>query len=104
MKKEELYKIVIKAMKEIDSEDKSVSCDNCFVNKIQKKLSKIDIYYDCYDGSACSNPLFYLQDLGIIKILPGAYDENVGVKCRDLKHTIKIFQGNKIWKKKHFMK
>ena len=52
MKKEELYKIVIKAMKEIDSEGKSSSCDNCFVNKIQKKLSKIDINYDYYDGSS----------------------------------------------------
>ena len=97
MKKEELYKIVIKAMKEIDSEDKSSSCDNCFVNKIQKKLSKADINYDCYDGSECSNPLFYLEDLGIIKILSGAYDRNSGVKCKNLKYTIiKNKPGNKI--------
>ena len=98
MKKEELYKIVIKAMKEIDSEDKSSSCDNCFVNKIQKKLSKIDINYDYYDGSNCSNPLFYLEDLGIIKILSGVYDRNNGVSCKNLKYTINknFFQGNKI--------
>ena len=98
MKKEELYKIVIRAMKEINSEDKSSSCDNCFVNKIQKKLSKIDIYYDCYDGSDCSNPLFYLEDLGIIKILSGVFSRRSGVECANLK--IKVcnnpFKYNKI--------
>ena len=97
MKKEELYKIVIRAMKEIDSEDKSSSCDNCFVNKIQKKLSKIDIYYDCYDGSDCSNPLFYLEDLGIIKILSGVANRRSGVYCDQLE--IKLLSnpdGNKI--------
>ena len=96
MKKEELYKIVIKAMKEIDSEDKRSSCDNCFANKIQKKLNKIDIYYDCYDGSDCSNPLFYLEDLGIIKILSGG-DRRSGVECYGLKIKIlNIPEGNKI--------
>ena len=97
MKKEELYKIVLRAMKEIDSEDKSSSCDNCFVSKIQKKLSKIDIYYDCYDGSDCSNPLFYLEDLGIIKILSGVTNRRSGVYCDQLK--IKLLsnpEGNKI--------
>ena len=96
MKKEELYKIVIKAMKEIDSEDKSSSCDNCFVNKIQKKLSKIDIYYDCYDGSDCSNPLFYLEDLGIIKILSGIPNRHSGVFCSRLRIKINNSYGNKI--------
>ena len=97
MKKEELYRMVIKAMKEIDSEDKSSSCDNCFVNKIQKKLSKADINYDCYDGSDCSNPLFYLEDLGIIKILHGIPTRRSGVFCDSLE--IKLLNnsyGNKI--------
>ena len=97
MKTQKLYKMVLKAMKEIDSEDKSSSCDNCFVNKIQKKLSKIDIYYDCYDGSDCSNPLFYLEDLGIIKILSGIPNRRSGVDC--FKLEIKVLsnpEGNKI--------
>ena len=96
MKKEELYKIVIKAMKEIDSEDKSSSCDNCFVNKIQKKLSKIDINYDYYDGSDCSDPLFYLEDLGIIKILSGIPNRHSGVFCSSLRIKINNSYGNKI--------
>ena len=96
MKKEELYKIVIKAMKEIDSEDKSSSCDNCFANKIQKKLSKTDINYDYYDGSECSNPLFYLEDLGIIKILSGIPNRASGVFCSRLRIKINNSYGNKI--------
>ena len=96
MKKEELYKIALKAMKEIDSEDKSSSCDNCFVNKIQKKLSKADINYDYYDGSECSNPLFYLEDLGIIKILSGIPNRVSGVICNRLRIKISNPDGNKI--------
>ena len=96
MKKEKLYKIVIKAIKEINSEDKSISCDNCFVNKIQKELSKADIDYDCYDGSECSNPLFYLEDLGIIKILSGIPNRVSGVFCNRLRIKINNSYGNKI--------
>ena len=96
MKKQELCKIVIKAMKEIDSEDKSSSCDNCFVNKITKELSKADINYDCYDGSECSNPLFYLEDLGIIKILSGIPNRVSGVFCSRLRIKINNSYGNKI--------
>lgn len=96
MRKEELYKIVIKAMKEIDSEDKSSSCGNCFVNKIQKKLSKTDINYDYYDGSNCSDPLFYLEDLGIIKILSGIPNRHSGVDCSNLEIKVCNFKYNKI--------
>ena len=99
MKKEELYKIVIKAMKEIDSEDKSSSCDNCFVNKIQRELEKehFEFNFHNYHGSDCSNPLFYLEDLGIIKILSGIPDRRSGVLCDQLE--IKLLsnpEGNKI--------
>ena len=96
MRKEGLYKIVIRAMKEIDSDDKSSNCDNCFVNKIQKKLSKTDINYDYYDGSDCSDPLFYLEDLGIIKILSGIPNRHSGVFCSRLRIKINNSYGNKI--------
>ena len=99
MKKEELYKIVIRAMKEIDSEDKSSSCDNCFVNKMQRELEKehFEFNFHNYHGSDCSNPLFYLEDLGIIKILQGVANRNSGVDCNNLE--IKLLSnpdGNKI--------
>lgn len=96
MKIQKLYNIVTKAMKGADPENKNYCCDNCFVNKIQKKLSKIDIYYDCYDGSECSNPLFYLEDLGIIKILSGIPDRESGVLCNKLRIKILNSCGNKI--------
>ena len=45
----------------------------------------------------CGSVLVYLQDLGIIKILPGAYDRANRASCKNLKYTIiKNFQGNKI--------
>ena len=95
MKKEELYEAVLRAIKKQDLNEKS--CYNCIVYLIKAELNKLGFYdYKGYHKDSCSDPLFYLEDLGIIKILPGAYDENVGVKCRDLKHAIKIFQGNKI--------
>ena len=98
----ELYDLVTKVDKK--AAKNVCGCDTCFCELIKESIedsislnksfvnwkNKNSIY------TICSSVLFYLQDLGIIKILPGAYDENVGVKCRDLKHAIKIFQGNKI--------
>ena len=106
MKREELYNIVSKAINEIDPKKSTRGCGNCLSWKIQKELEKINI--DCdyyYNGTTCSNPLFYLEDLGIIKILsgiPGADCDNVnrryGVECGKLK--IKLlnnpFKYNKI--------
>ena len=105
MKIQKLYRIALKAMKETDPENKNYCCNNCFVNKLQRELSKTDVNYDYYNGSDCSNPLFYLEDLGIIKILsgvPGAEYDNLnrryGVECGKLK--IKLcnnpFKYNKI--------
>ena len=104
MKKEELYNIVLKAINE--TKNSTHACGNCLSWKIQEALKETDINYDYYyKGTSCSNPLFYLEDLGIIEILqgvPGAEYDNLnrryGVECGRLK--IKLcnnpFKYNKI--------
>ena len=90
-----LYDIALKATKD-KSTEKSY-CNNCFSMKVQKELFKENINYNYYNGSACSNVLFYLEDLGIIKILSGVANRNSGVDCNNLK--IKVLhpsEGNKI--------
>ena len=98
MKKEELYSIVLKAINEINPKKSIHDCNNCLSNKIQQVLSKADINYNYYNGSCCSNPFFYLEDLGIIKILQGIPSRGSGVDCGNLK--IKVlhnpFECNKI--------
>ena len=105
MKREELYNIVLKAINEIDPKKSTRGCGNCLSWKIQKELEKTNINCDYYyNGTSCSNPLFYLEDLGIIEILqgvPGAEYDNLnrryGVECGRLK--IKLLSnpdGNKI--------
>ena len=103
MKREELYNIVLKAINEIDPKKSARGCSNCFSWKIQKELKKTNINCDYYKGNSCSNPLFYLQDLGIIKILSGVAEYSglnriYGVECGKLK--IKVcnnpFKYNKI--------
>ena len=96
MKKEELYNIVLKAMNKTDL--KKHHCSNCLSWKIQEALKETDINYDYYNGSDCSNVLFYLEDLGIIEILSGIFSRSSGVECANLK--IKVcnnpFKYNKI--------
>ena len=97
MKTQKLYKIALKAMKEV--EPVKNTCNNCFVYKIQRELEKehFEINFHNYHGSDCSNPLFYLEDLGIIKILSGIPDRRSGVLCDQLE--IKLLsnpEGNKI--------
>ena len=81
MKKEELYNIVLKAINDIDPKKSTRGCDNCLSWKIQEEFKKTNIncnYY--YNGTRCSNPLFYLEDLGIIKILQGIH----GAECNNI--------------------
>lgn len=96
MKREELYNIVLKAINE--TKNSTHACSNCLSRKIQEALKETDINYDYYNGSYCSNVLFYLEDLGIIKILSGVFDRSSGVECAKLK--IKVcnnpFKYNKI--------
>lgn len=99
MKIQKLYRIALKAMKETDPENKNYCCNNCFVNKLQRELEKehFEFNFHNYHGSDCSNPLFYLEDLGIIKILSGVTNRRSGVFCDSLE--IKLLSnpdGNKI--------
>ena len=92
-----LYDIALRAMKD-KSTEKSY-CENCFSMKVQRELEKehFEFNFHNYHGSDCSNPLFYLEDLGIIKILQGVTNRNSGVDCNNLK--IKLLSnpdGNKI--------
>ena len=96
MKKEELYNIILKAINE--TKNSTHACSNCLSWKIQEALKETDINYDYYNGSDCSNILFYLEDLGIIKILSGVFSRSSGVDCGKLE--IKVcnnpFKYNKI--------
>ena len=73
-------------------------CNNCIAHLIKAELNKLGFYdYKGYHKDSCSSPLFYLEDLGVIKILSGG-NRIDGVDCHDLK--IKIcnnpFKYNKI--------
>lgn len=96
MKREELYNIVLKAINE--TKNSTRACSNCLSWKIQEALKETDINYDYYNGSDCSNVLFYLEDLGIIKILSGVFSRNTGVDCEKLKIKVcnNLFKYNKI--------
>ena len=98
MKTQKLYKIALKAMKGVEP-GKKYTCNTCFVYKIQRELEKehFEFNFHNYHGSDCSNVLFYLEDLGIIKILSGIPDRRSGVDC--FKLEIKLLsnpEGNKI--------
>ena len=93
MKKEELYNIILKAINE--TKNSTHACSNCLSWKIQEALKETDINYDYYNGSDCSNVLFYLEDLGIIKILSGG-NRISGVECSNLEIKVCNFKYNKI--------
>ena len=99
MKTQKLYRIALKVMKEADSENIRNNCNTCFVYKLRSQLEKehFEINFHDYHGSDCSNLLFYLEDLGIIKILHGIPTRRSGVYCDRLE--IKLLNnpdGNKI--------
>lgn len=101
MKKEELYEAVLRAIKKQDLNEKS--CYNCIVYLIKAELNKLGFYdYKGYHKDSCSDPLFYLEDLGIIKIISGG-NRISGVECSNLEIKVCNFKYNKIWKKKNFI-
>ena len=99
----ELYNLVIKTDKEAA---KSVcGCGTCFCELIKENIEKSinlnrafinwKLKNDVY--TICSSVLFYLEDLGFIKILSGVTTRDNGVRCDKLKYTItKQILGNKI--------
>ena len=98
----ELYDLVIKTDKQAEN---GSGCDTCFCSIFKRKLRESSYLQDFLDWKAenkgftsCGSILFYLQDLGFIKILSEAYDRFEGVRCTRQKYTIikKNIQGNKI--------
>ena len=93
MKKEELYNAVLRAIKNQDPNVKS--CSKCIANFIKAELNKLGFCdYKGYHKDPCSSPLFYLEDLGIIKIISGG-NRISGIDCNP---EIKVcnFKYNKI--------
>ena len=97
----EIYNLVIEADKKAEN---CGSCIHCFCFLFKSSLED-STYKHFLDWKAknkgcalCGSVLFYLQDLGFIKILSGVYDRTDGVRCKNLKYTIikKNIQGNKI--------
>ena len=100
----ELYNLVIKTDKK--AAKNVCGCDTCFCSLIKENIEKSislnraffnwKLKNDVY--TICSSVLFYLQDLGIIKILSGVTTRDNGVRCDKLKYAItKQILGNKIW-------
>ena len=99
----ELYNLVIKTDKK--AAKNVCGCDTCFCELIKENIEKSislnraffnwKLKNDVY--TICSSVLFYLQDLGFIKILSGVTTRDNGVRCDKLKYTItKQILGNKI--------
>ena len=99
----ELYDLVIKTDKK--AAKNVCGCDTCFCSLIKENIEKSislnrtffnwKLKNDVY--TICSSVLFYLQDLGFIKILSGVTTRDNGVRCDKLKYTItKQILGNKI--------
>ena len=99
----ELYNLVTKTDKK--AAKNVCGCDTCFCELIKENIEKsinlnrAFINWKLKNGiyTICSSILFYLQDLGFIKILSGVTTRDNGVRCDKLKYTItKQILGNKI--------
>ena len=99
----ELYDLVIKTDKK--AAKNVCGCDTCFCSLIKENIEKsISLNRNFFNWklkndvyTICSSVLFYLQDLGFIKILSGVTTRDNGVRCDKLKYTItKQILGNKI--------
>lgn len=94
----ELYNLAIEADKVSEN---SGACSTCFCTKFKIRIqgSNLKHFLDWKKknniDTTCSSVLFYLQDLGIIKILYGAAKRTGGVKCTHLKIKV-LYKGNKI--------
>ena len=98
----ELYNLAIEANKVANN---TGGCGNCFCELIKENIensislnkSFVNWKKENKVYTICSSVLFYLQDLGIIKILSGVTTRDNGVRCDKLKYTItKQILGNKI--------
>lgn len=99
--KDEFYKSIIKTK---EKSKRNGLCRSCFCVMAKRCLKNFNLKYSFLDWKAknnissvsCSNILFYLEDLGVIKILQGV-NEYGCVSCQDLDYKIiKNKIGNKI--------
>ena len=95
----ELYNLVIKADKQAEN---GSGCDTCFCSIFKSRLQGSNLKHfldwkaENKGFTSCGSILFYLQDLGVIKILSGV-NEYGSVSCQDLDYEIiKRKSGNKI--------
>ena len=98
----ELYNLAVEADKVAKNNG---GCGTCFCGLVKEN---IEISYNLKKSffnwrrensvyTICSSVLFYLEDLGFIKILSGVTTRDNGVRCDKLKYTItKQILGNKI--------
>ena len=103
----ELYNLAIKADKVVENNG---WCGTCFCGLIKENIEKSSSLNKSFRNwkekngiyTICGSVLFYLEDLGIIKILSGTSTRDNGVSCKNLKCVINkkynIYQhgGNKI--------
>ena len=96
----ELYDLVIKTDKQAEN---GSGCDICFCSIFKSRLQGSNLKHfldwkaENKGFTSCGSILFYLEDLGIIKILQGVANRNSGVDCNNLE--IKVLhpsEGNKI--------
>ena len=99
----ELYDLITKVDKK--AAKNVCACDTCFCELIKESIedsislnkSFVNWKNENKVYTICSSVLFYLQDLGFIKILSGVTTRDNGVRCDKLKYTIiKQILGNKI--------
>ena len=103
MKNKELYNLAIKADEVAENRGVCSSCFCWLTRGIIENSTSLNRHFFNWKNknnvhTSCSSVLFYLKDLGIIKILSGTTTRTEGVSCKNLKYTIikKNIQGNKI--------
>ena len=98
----EIYNLVIEADKVAENIG---GCGTCFCGLIKENIENSFSLKKTFFNwkrennvyTSCSSVLFYLEDLGIIKILSGTTTRTEGVSCKNLKYIInKQMLGNKI--------
>lgn len=90
-----LYEAVIRAMQNQAPNDHRF-CSNCIAHLVKAELNNISFFdYKGYGKFPCLSPLFYLEDLGIIKILGKNPDCTLGIDCCSLEIKV-LHKYNKI--------
>ena len=94
----ELYDLVIKADKQAEN---GSGCDTCLCSIFKNNLEGSNLKHflewktENKGFTTCGSILFYLQDLGIIKIISGG-NRISGVECSNLEIKVCNFKYNKI--------